>query len=171
MAIVSLTYDQSLTAWETRALTRVDFCYISGGDIYRRSVIHLDANSNFALTPILRKNSFGGDVPVAYKGSVKVNPLNNKIADMNAFLQDLQDQKYTFLQVYFHKIPYGVEVVEDTPFIFLQSNARSGGSPNGIVVSKLTTSFSITNTELSISADFMLSKDAFATYQLFSKNS
>ena len=170
MAIVSLPFDQNLTAWENRALTRVDFCYIETGDTYKRSIINLNSDSAFNLTPILRRNSYGGDVPVAYRGTLNVNPMNNKIADMNAFLKDLQDQKYTFLQVYFHKIPYGITVSEDTPFIFFQSNVRTAGSPNGIIVSDLATSFSIVNNDLFIKADFMLSKDAFSTYQLFAKN-
>ena len=166
----ALSYDNSATAWVTRALSRVDFCYVETSEIYKRSITLLRADSAFTLAPIMRKNSYGLDIPVAYKCNIKVNPANNKIADLTAFLKDLQDQKYTFMQVYFHKIPFGVEVEEDTPFIFFQSNVRTAGSPNGIIVNNMATSFSMTNDNLSINVDFMLSVDAFSTYQLFANN-
>lgn len=166
----SLTFDNTASSWVTRALSRVDFCYVASSETYKRSITQLRADSTFALSPILRKNSFGLDVPVAYKCNLKVNPANNKIADMTSFLKDLQDQKYTFLQVYFHKTPFGFEVAEDTPFLFFQSNTRTAGSPNGVVVSDLGTSFSMANDNISINVDFMLSVDAFGTYQIFANN-
>lgn len=166
----SLTFDNTASSWVTRALSRVDFCYIDTGEIYKRSITQLRADSVFTLVAILRKNTNGGDVPVAYKCNLKVNPINNKIADMTSLLNDLQQQKYTFLQVYFHKTPFGFEVAEDTPFLFFQSNSRTAGSPNGVIVSNLATSFSMTNDNLNINADFMLSVDAFGTYQIFANN-
>ena len=166
----TLTFDNSASSWETRALSRVDFCYIQSGETYKRSITQLRADSTFTLAPILRKNTFGNDIPVGYKANLKVNPANNKIADMTEFLSDLQNQKYTFLQVYFHKIPFGFTVEENIPFIYFQSNTRTAGSPNGIIVRKLSTNYSFNNSDININVDFMLSVDAFSTYQLFSNN-
>lgn len=159
MALTSLPFDNNYTAWKQHPLARVVlYDFIPGATDGRQlDIRNLLQGSTFDLSPVIRKNSYGQEITVAYKITCVLKVANNQLWATEQSLNALANNQFIRALFVFTTNP---NASVDNDVSINTYYRQTTGSP-AVTESKLSTSFQIIDGDITINIGAVLSKDAF----------
>lgn len=159
MAIIQLPFKAyDYTAWKQIPLSRVMlYSYLPDEtDGAELNITNLDNTSTFELAPITRKDTFGIDRTVAYRLNSVLKPINNHLYHSRRALSALTNSEFKRAIFYFTKTPSSPTTGE-----YEGINTYQRASGDALTISDISTSFVINGTDITITINAIMSKNAF----------